>query len=361
VIPPAIIIFILLFLVGLGFNLIGAKGINLFFSLVLVLITLACSLRAEAIINIFFAGVISGIIQTPQTMPKEIKKFFTWYIGLVGQIMLWTSIVFFFLGTIDASGHTRALLGLLAAIILIQLIQAMWKIGKTWGKKFVYYYVSVMLLVFAFSLIPDTFVNCDFCKEIRGFAKTQWAKLFQSSTAYQLPADIKIYAYTDKVMVLSSLKYTKPVEAVSLNETVKQNGAVYEKVGLPDPTTDQPGSIVGWVFIGDLKKEISIQTQAPASSPAPTVLAPASPITNSVAPQGIAQPIIVKIKKDGATPYWKELPAGEYTLEPRRAQFVRDGENFISDSNGSLSLSKKMLVNFYLPGAEIGTVTITPK
>lgn len=105
-------------------------------------------------------------------------------------------------------------------------------------------------------------------------------------------------------------------------------------------------------------------TPIPMPTPAPTPVltpAPGPRVNQSATPQGVAQPITVQIKKDGATPYWKELPAGEYKIEPRRAQFVRDGEKYISDSNGLLSLNKKMLVNFYLPGAEIGIVTITPK
>jgi hypothetical protein len=342
VIPPAIIVFIFLFLVGLGFNLLGAKGINLFFSLVLVLITLACSLRAEAIINIFFAGVVSGIIQTPQTMPKEIKKFFNWYVGLVGQIMLWTSIVFFFLGTLDASGHTRALMGLLVAIILIQLIQAFWKIGKSWGKQFVYYYTFVMLLVFAFSFIPDNFVNCEFCKEVKGFIKTQWSKIFQNSTTYQLPAGIKIYNYTDGVMTLAELEYTESVEAISLNETEKKNGAIFEKVGLPDPTSKQPGAIIGWIFSGDLKSELPRATPTPTPTPTPP-------------------PLIARIDKYvipviGNPPYFEKIEAGEWIVSPKETAIAEVWDDTPRVTNGLMVGQKARVQKFFPP---IGATEIT--
>jgi len=51
----------------------------------------------------------------------------------------------------------------------------------------------------------------------------------------------------------ADLKYNKDVEVISLGEAVEINGATYEKCGLPDPTTGQPGASVGWIFSGDLK------------------------------------------------------------------------------------------------------------
>ncbi len=263
---PAIVLFGLIFFVGLGFNLTGLKEINLIFSLILVLVTLTCSLRAEAVINIFFAGIISGMLQKSSTMPEETKKIFTWYVGLIGQIMLWASMVFFILGTLDARGHIKALLGILSAIILLQLIQAVWKIGRSWSKNFVYFYALIMLLVFAFSFISESVSSNEYLNSVSGFLKSQVAKIFQSSATYYISKGTTIYDYANGTLIPIRLKYEKSVEVISLHETTKQNGAIYEKVGLPDPTTGQQGKFVGWVFSGDLKNEAQIKVETDAQA-----------------------------------------------------------------------------------------------
>ena len=62
-------------------------------------------------------------------------------------------------------------------------------------------------------------------------------------------------------------KYDKDVEVISLEDAVTINGATYEKCGLPDPITGQPGASVGWIFSGDLKnKEVVPEEKSAAQN-----------------------------------------------------------------------------------------------
>ncbi|MFZ2631375.1 MAG: hypothetical protein WA081_03515 [Desulfosalsimonadaceae bacterium] len=145
VLIPMVFFLLLMFAIGFLFNIAGYKGANLIFSLILTLLMVLLAARPEAVINIFLAGAISGAVQPGHTMSGEVEKFFLWYTGLVTQVMLWTSIIFLFLGTVSAKGRFNALVGIIATVVLLQLIQAVWKIGRSWGKQFVYLWAVVFL------------------------------------------------------------------------------------------------------------------------------------------------------------------------------------------------------------------------
>ena len=145
VLIPMVFFLLLMFAIGFLFNIAGYKGANLIFSLILTLLMVLLAARPEAVINIFLAGAISGAVQPGHTMSGEVEKFFRWYTGLVTQVMLWTSIIFLFLGTVSAKGRFNALVGIIATVVLLQLIQAVWKIGRSWGKQFVYLWAVVYL------------------------------------------------------------------------------------------------------------------------------------------------------------------------------------------------------------------------
>lgn len=145
VLIPMVFFLLLMFAIGFLFNIAGYKGANLIFSLILTLLMVLLAARPEAVINIFLAGAISGAVQPGHIMSGEVEKFFRWYTGLVTQVMLWTSIIFLFLGTVSAKGRFNALVGIIATVVLLQLIQAVWKIGRSWGKPFVYLWAVVYL------------------------------------------------------------------------------------------------------------------------------------------------------------------------------------------------------------------------
>ncbi|MDA8404440.1 MAG: hypothetical protein M0Z56_09640 [Desulfobacteraceae bacterium] len=145
VLIPMVFFLLAMFAIGFLFNIAGYKGANLIFSLILTLLMVLLAARPEAVINIFLAGAISGAVLPGHTMSGEVEKFFRWYTGLVTQVMLWTSIIFLFLGTVSAKGRFNALVGIIATVVLLQLIQAVWKIGRSWGKPFVYLWAVVYL------------------------------------------------------------------------------------------------------------------------------------------------------------------------------------------------------------------------
>lgn len=369
IIPPAIIISSLFFMIGFGFNFAGSKGINLFFSLILVIMTIACSLRAEVIVNLFFASIISGIIQTPQTMPEEIKKFFSWYTGLIGQVLLWNSIVFFFLGTINVKGHIGAFVGILTAVVLLQLIQSIWKIGieANWGKKFVYYYALVMLFAFVCSLFFSGATNTDvgIFQKISNFVKTHISKTVQNQNYYQISKDTQIYTLADgKLSPATDLKYSKPmITVISLNETVEINGAVYEKLGLPDETTGQPGKYARYVFSGDLQPEYKAEEAKRAEKAGANARAKSSADEISrreleKESTGVKTPVaIINLHPEqGETMDTKILPAGTYSVSPSNSEVRIEGKWSGLEKGGVLRLKEETAVGFFPPR---GTKTVS--
>lgn len=75
------------------------------------------------------------------------------------------------------------------------------------------------------------------------------------TTVYDNPSE-------DIIQPKSDLKYTEITKVISLGESLETpGGAIYEKCGLPDPITGQPGAKVGWVFSGDLKEEGSLEIE----------------------------------------------------------------------------------------------------
>lgn len=328
-IVPSAIILTLLCLVGLIFNLLDMKGLNLFVSLILVISVITVGLRPEVIINLFLAGIASGIAQTPQTMPGEIKKFFTWYLGMVEQMLLWISIVFFFLGTLNVHGHFGAFLGILAAIVLIQLIQVVWKIGKSFSKKFIYYYAILMLILFcgSFLSISDSWKNAvatPQAQRIIGMLQGTVSKKVQDTNTYHLPKNTPIYQEVGGKMQ-EEMRYDKVVIAISLNKMIEQNGAVYEMVGLPDPTTGQPGAKVGWVFSGDLDKP-----RVPTPIPNPqTVVVTTPPVVRMVPAKPAATTSLPTASPASREERWNmEFYRGNQKYE-QEVSVVRNGNDIV--------------------------------
>jgi hypothetical protein len=330
VLIPMVFFLLAMFTIGFLFNIAGYKGANLIFSLILTLLMVLLAARPEAVINIFLAGAISGAIQPGHTMSGEVEKFFRWYTGLVTQVMLWTSIIFLFLGTVSAKGRFNALVGIIATVVLLQLIQAVWKIGRSWGKPFVYLWAVVYLGYFVLQgtgYLPQAeyYVNrwtsgieiisggeaarIKKLEDIRNQQRAEmvdrayekaekWqianpgrdlpeelnqeieaakkgltlkefkvqaektGRLYQIQKNWSLPAGTAVYENpgNGSFVLKPDLKYAEAVKVISLGESAEVNGAIYEKCGLPDPKTGQPGAFVGWIFSDDLK-ENSPETQ----------------------------------------------------------------------------------------------------
>ncbi|KKP77799.1 MAG: hypothetical protein A2271_02005 [Candidatus Moranbacteria bacterium RIFOXYA12_FULL_35_19] len=126
----------------------------------------------------------------------------------------------------------------------------------------------------------------------------------QVQKTWTLPAGTAVYENPGNGIFQPKpdVKYTEAVKVISLGESAEVNGAIYEKCGLPDPTTGQPGAIVGWIFSGDLK-EVSPE---PQKNTAPTA-------TNTSAEE---KKVIMEVTISGssAAQSINPLPPGEYEV-----------------------------------------------
>lgn len=74
----------------------------------------------------------------------------------------------------------------------------------------------------------------------------------QIQKIWRLPIGTKTYDNNNGVLIPLQLKYEKEVTAISQNNPIDLNGAIYEEVSVPDPTTGEQGKLVVWVFSLDL-------------------------------------------------------------------------------------------------------------
>jgi len=151
------IVFVLIGLVlaGFGLNLLGIKGINLFMSLIFTIATIIIWSKPINLAIVAGVGALIEKLQENQKFSQGAEKFLGYYIQLLQQILLWGSIILFFLGTLSFQENPKAFIGMLATIILTSLVKIVWGIGGELGKKFIYYYATTMIVVFALTLIPS--------------------------------------------------------------------------------------------------------------------------------------------------------------------------------------------------------------
>jgi hypothetical protein len=74
----------------------------------------------------------------------------------------------------------------------------------------------------------------------------------QIQKIWRLPVGTKLYNNNNRVLIPLQLRYEKEVTAISQNNSIDLNGAIYEEVSIPNPVTGEQGKLVVWVFSLDL-------------------------------------------------------------------------------------------------------------
>lgn len=69
---------------------------------------------------------------------------------------------------------------------------------------------------------------------------------------WRIKPGTRVYNCQSGNCILEELKYDAEENVISLGDAVEVNGITYEKSALPDPKTNQPGKIVGWIMSKDL-------------------------------------------------------------------------------------------------------------
>lgn len=141
-------------ILGFIFNLIGLKEVNLVFAIISAIVYISIGFWPDILLGMLALGVVSGTARSPQTISQETKRFWELYKSFLLQLMLWTSLVFFVLGTISFRENWFSFFAILAALILLGLMSTVWKMGGAFAKKLAWYYVVFMVILFALRLIP---------------------------------------------------------------------------------------------------------------------------------------------------------------------------------------------------------------
>lgn len=149
-------ILILVVLAGFGLNLAGAKGVNLFFSLLFVAGFAIFSFQPIVLALTASIGGAVGILRQDQSATKGAVAFLEGYIVILKQVFLWGSVVFFLLGTLSFAESPLAFFAVVAGVIALAFIKLAWGIGGDLGKQATYWYVSVMVVLFFLTLIPGS-------------------------------------------------------------------------------------------------------------------------------------------------------------------------------------------------------------
>ena len=150
-----ILLLILVFIFGLVFNWLGCPKVNIVISLLITFATAIFLTKPEILASVLTAGVVFGVAKEPETIAEETKQMFAGYLKIAGNLLLWESIILFFLGTVSIEENPKAALLIICALVILFLIYELWKIGSPErGRKFVYYYVTIILFASVFSLVP---------------------------------------------------------------------------------------------------------------------------------------------------------------------------------------------------------------
>lgn len=142
-------------LIGYGLNIIGFGGVNLIFCIIFNIAAIILATRPEPLAATVALGVASGLVRTPQTVADEMRSILTKYIRAIGQAMLWTSMIFFVLGTASFRESPTAFLIIVCAIIILGIASELWNMGGKFKRRFVVWYTTAALLCSLFLLIPS--------------------------------------------------------------------------------------------------------------------------------------------------------------------------------------------------------------
>lgn len=136
---------------GFVLNLIGLKEVNLLLAIVFAAGTAVVWFQPRFLVPIAEAGAVVGAV-TPPTIPKTVVDALELYVRVLGHILLWGSLLLFVLGTIPFRENPLAILLIVAGLVVLLLMSAMWK-GGGMGRRFLKGYVIVMIIISFLSLI----------------------------------------------------------------------------------------------------------------------------------------------------------------------------------------------------------------
>ncbi|MFH1233294.1 MAG: hypothetical protein V1649_01425 [Patescibacteria group bacterium] len=152
--------------VFLGFlcNIAGVKGINILFSIAFAAIVLVLHFKPITIAIVAVAGAVEEALRNNSALSEGAEKFLKIYMSLLHNVLLWGSIIFFFLGHVSFKENPWALVVIITTIFLLQLIFIVWKIGGNFYKKIVYGSAMFILITSILSLIPrETWIKITGC------------------------------------------------------------------------------------------------------------------------------------------------------------------------------------------------------
>jgi|GEM_PF-1165960 len=154
VVIRSIIVLLILLLIGSITNYLGWKGLSLFSAFALGIAGIALALRPEGFVYATELGILSGIASQSETVRQDVRSFLELYARTAAKLLFWISGIFFILGTISIEENPWAVLGILAAVIVICSYVIGYNPKLVIARRVVYGYTCLMLVMLIFSLIP---------------------------------------------------------------------------------------------------------------------------------------------------------------------------------------------------------------
>lgn len=148
--------FIALVIIALGFvcNIIELKGVNLLFSIIFTIVAIIFATRPINLAVIAGLGAVIETLKEDASLTIGAEKFLRYYYSAFLYVLLYGSIILYFLGTLSFRENPWAFVGITASVMLLLLISTAWNFGLKMSKKIIFLYACTMLVLYTFSLVP---------------------------------------------------------------------------------------------------------------------------------------------------------------------------------------------------------------